>query len=294
MAALVILQPDYGATFSRALERAGGTVAGAALAGILLVTLHGTPMFDVAIGFLLFATFALLRRRYAWGVTFLTPLIILLLGISGPDPWADVVDRIADTLAGAGLAIVAGYVLWPLWQRERLAPRLAQAIVADKTYAAAVLVALVEKHDPRARLPELQRQAEIASANADAAFQRMLAEPRRQRGRIAPAFALTIYVQRLARHSIALAGYVGAALVPWEAAEQLRELLAATLDDVAAALLEAREPKPRPNFDEPLERLRAALTASKEGVGATIAFLLGQLIADTTTLHSAASSSRRD
>jgi hypothetical protein len=122
----------------------------------------------------------------------------------------------------------------------------------------------------------------------------MLAEPRRQRGRIPLAFALTIYVQRLARHSIALAGYVGAAMVPREAADQLRELLEATLDDVAAALLEARDPKPRPNFDEPLERLRAALTASKEGVGATIAFLLGQLVADTTTLHSAASSSRRD
>jgi uncharacterized membrane protein YccC len=287
MTALVILQPHYGATFSRALQRTGGTIAGAVLAGVLLVTLHGTPMFDVAIGFLLFATFALLRRRYGWGVTFLTPLIILLLGMSGPDPWMDLVDRIVDTLAGAGLAIVAGYVLWPLWQREGLGPRLAQAVVADKIYAAAVLVALVEKHDRSARLPELQRRAEIEGANADAAFQRMLSEPRRQRGRIPPAFALTTYIQRLARHSIALAGYVGAAAVPQGAADHLRELLEATLDDVAAALLEGRAPKPRPNFDEPLERLRAALTASKEGVGATIAFLLGQLVADTTTLHSA-------
>jgi Fusaric acid resistance protein-like/FUSC-like inner membrane protein yccS len=294
MAALVILQPDYGATFSRALERAGGTVAGALLAGILLVTLHGTPMFDVAIGLLLFATFALLRRRYSWGITFLTPLIILLLGVSGPHPWADVIDRIADTLAGAGLAIVAGYVLWPLWQREALAPRLAQAIVAEKTYAAAVLVALVEKHDPGARLPELQRQAEIAAANADAAFQRMLAEPRRQRGRIPLAFALTTYIQRLARHSIALAGYVGTAVVPQETTDQLRELLEVTLDDIATALLDGRDPKPRPNFDEPLEHLRVALTASTEGGGATIAFLLGQLVADTTTLHAGASSHRRD
>jgi uncharacterized membrane protein YccC len=294
MTALVILQPDYGATFSRALERTGGTVAGAVLAGILLVTLHGTTMFDVAIGFLLFATFTLLRRRYSWGITFLTPLIILLLGISGPDPWADVVDRIADTLAGAGLALVAGYVLWPLWQREGLAPRLAQAIVADKTYAAAVLVALVEQRDPGTRLAELQWQAEIAAANADAAFQRMLAEPRRQRGRIPLAFALTTYIQRLARHSIALAGYIGAAVVPREAADQLRELLETTLDDIAAALLDARDPKPRPNFDEPLEDLRASLTASTEGVGATIAFLLGQLVADTTTLHAGACSHRRD
>jgi uncharacterized membrane protein YccC len=294
MTALVILQPEYGATFSRALERTGGTVAGAVLAGVLLATLHGTPMLDVAIGFLLFATFALLRRRYSWGITFLTPLIILLLGISGPDPWADVVDRVADTLAGAGLAIVAGYALWPLWQREGLAPRLAQAIVADKTYAAAVLVALVEQRDPGARLAELQRQAEIAGANADAAFQRMLAEPRRQRGRIPLAFALTTYSQRLARHSIALAGYIGAAVVPQEAADQLRELLEATLDDIAAALVDGRDPKPRPNFDEPLEYLRATLTASTEGVGATIAFLLGQLVADTTTLHAGACSHRRD
>jgi hypothetical protein len=122
----------------------------------------------------------------------------------------------------------------------------------------------------------------------------MLAEPRRHRGRIPLAFALTTYIQRLARHSIALAGYVGAAVVPQEAADQLRELLEATLDDIAAALLEARDPKPRPNIDEPLERLRAALTVSTEGVGATIAFLLGQLVADTTTLHAGASSHRRD
>lgn len=287
MTALVILQPDYGATFSRALQRTAGTIAGAVLAGILLATLHGTPMFDVAIGVLLFATFALLRRRYGWGVTFLTPLIILLLGMSGPDPRTDVIYRIVDTLAGAGLAIVAGYALWPLWQREALAPSLAQAIMADKTYAAAVLVALVERQDPAARLPELQRRAEIEAANADAAFQRMLSEPRRHRGRIPPAFALTTYIRRLAHHSIALAGYVGAATVPKQATDQLRALLEATLDDIANALREARDPKPRPNFDEPLERLRATLTESKAGMGGTIAFLLGQLVADATTLHSA-------
>jgi uncharacterized membrane protein YccC len=287
MTALVILQPDYGATLARALERSAGTLAGAVLASMLLFALHGTPMFDVAIGFLLFATFALLRRRYGWGVTFLTPLIILLLGMSGPDTWMDVVARIVDTLLGAGLAIVAGYGLWPRWQREDLAPRLARAIVADRTYATAVLAALVETGDSAARLPELQRQAELEGANADAAFQRMLSEPRHQRGPIPRAFALTTYIRRLARHSIALAGYIGTAAVPREAADQLRELLESTLDDVAAALLEARDPRPRPNLDEPLEQLRAALTVPNEGVGATIAFLLGQLVADTTTLHSA-------
>jgi len=262
-------------------------VAGAVLAGVLLAGLHGTAMFDAAIAVLLFATFLVLRRRYSWGVTFLTPLIILLLGLSGPDPWIDVVDRVVDTTAGAGLAIAAGYALWPLWQRDDLAQRLAQAIRADKAYVSAVLGALAGTQAPEPPLGELRRLAEIAAANADAAFQRMLAEPRRQRGRIPPAFAIDTYIQRLARHAIALAGYVGALAVPDAAVHLLREHLETALADMAAALVEGREPEPRPNFDEPLERLRRALSDSKDGVGTTIAFLLGQIVADTTTLHSA-------
>jgi len=287
MTALVILQPDYGATMSRALQRTAGTVAGAVLAGLLIATVHGTVMFEIAIAALLFATFLLLRRRYGWAITFLTPLIILLLGLSGPGSWLDVGYRIIDTLAGAGLAIVAGYALWPRWQREDLASRLAQAIAADKAYAAAVLDALAVGTSATRGLAELRRRAEIEAANAEAAFQRMLAEPRHQRGRIPPAFALTTYIQRLARHSIALAGYVGAEAVPKDAAGRLRELLEAALEDVASALVESRHPRPRPNFDEPLEQIRSALTGSGSGVGATVAFLVGQLVADTSTLHSA-------
>jgi uncharacterized membrane protein YccC len=289
MTALIILQPDYGGTLSRAVQRTLGTMAGAVLAGLLLATLHGTTAFEAAIAVLLFATFLLLRRRYGLAVTFLTPLIILLLGLSGPDPWLDLRDRILDTLAGALMATVAGYALWPLWERETLPGRMARAIRTARNYVVAVLDALGGGASSAQALADLRRDAEIEAANADAAFQRMLAEPSRQRGPVAQGFTLDTYIQRLVRHTLALASHLGATTVAAEDAQALRQVLGGALEDIAGALAEGRPPKPRPDLDQPLERLRHAL-AGRDGetAGGTIAFLLGQIVSDTTSLHFAA------
>src|SRR5919206_160450 len=72
MTALVVLQPEFGGTFSRALQRTAGTVAGAAIAGLLLATLHGTFALNLVLTVLLFAALFVQRRRYGLGVTFLT------------------------------------------------------------------------------------------------------------------------------------------------------------------------------------------------------------------------------
>jgi uncharacterized membrane protein YccC len=63
LTSLAILQPDYGGTITRAVQRSLGTITGAVIAGILLATVHGTGSYDVAIGILLFATFLLIRRN---------------------------------------------------------------------------------------------------------------------------------------------------------------------------------------------------------------------------------------
>ena len=289
MTSLIILQPNFGGTQSRAVQRTLGTLAGAVLAGVLLSFLHATAAFEIAIAFLLFAMFLLLRRHYGLAVTFLTPLIILLLGLGGPSPWGDLLNRIIDTLGGAALAVIAGYLLWPLWERDQLPNRLARAILADKRYAGAVLDALSTPAPPGQSVTEARIAAEVETANAEAAFQRMLAEPRHQRGPVAQSFTLVTYVQRLARHSLALAGHLGSlAVPPTDALPLLRQRMEGTLADIAAALTDGRPPGPYPPLDEPLERLRKILTEVNEEAGASIAFLLGQMVSDTTSLHAAA------
>jgi uncharacterized membrane protein YccC len=288
LTSLVILQPDYAGTLARAMQRGAGTIAGAALAGALLVYVRGGAGYDTAIGLLLFATFLLIRRRYGYAITFLTPLIILLIGMSSANPWIDLVDRVAYTIAGAVLALAAGYLLWPQWEREQLRDRLARAIRADRAYLGATLAALARSGPPEPELGALQREAELALANADAGFQRMLSEPARRRAPVAVGFSLLTYAHRLCRHTIALAAQLGAVTAPAEPVAALRPLVEAALADVAEAVLDQRAPAPRPAVDLPLAQLGEALSAADgEGAGATAAALLGRAVSDITGLITA-------
>ncbi len=292
MTALVILQPDYSGTMSRALQRTGGTLAGAVLAAALLAAAPGTLAYDLALVVLLFGTFLVLRRRYAVAMIFLTPLIILLLAGDASESWSDLEYRIVDTLVGAALAIGASYLLWPLWERVQLDERMARALKADAAYIAAVLGSLAgDEAGPRG-IPDLRRDAEIAAVQAQAAFQRMLAEPRHQRARISRFFSAEVYVQRLTRHAIALALAAQSAPpgLPADSVRALRQGLESTLGDIAAALAGQRAPEPLAAFYEPLERLRVALAARGEGAAAALSLLLGQIVSDTTSLHLAAAS----
>lgn len=282
MTAQVVLQPEYGNTIQRALQRSAGTLAGAVVAALLLEFLRGTDTFLAAICVLLFAMFFLLRSSYGWAVTFLTPLVILLLKLTGPDPWSDLVDRIAYSVAGAVLALAAIRLMWPQWERERLPGRLARAVTAERRYLAAVLAGL----GPAAAapdLPYLRREAEMALANADTAFQTMLAEPAARRQRFGSPFQALVNAQRLCRHTIALAALGLDVALPAELVAGYAGLIDAALADAATAIGSSRPTAARPDFDPALARLTEAL-AGVEGGGGAAAMLLGRITSDTTGL----------
>ena len=293
LTSLVILQPDYGGTITRALQRSLGTVAGAAIAGVLLATVHGTGSYDAALGVLLFATFLLIRRNYGYGITFLTPIIILLIGMRSANPWVDLAERVAYTMAGALLALAAGYLLWPQWERDQLRDRLARAIDADKAYVDAVLRALSDPSVQPASLSGLRREAEMAIANADTGFQRMRAEPADRTALLAVGFALLVYLHRLCRHAIALSEQLGTTSVPQEPLARLRRLMEEVLEDLQRVVSEGRAPVPWPSIVPRLSELAAQLapeTASEPGDA--VATLLGRLMSDVKGLLSAAGYAR--
>jgi uncharacterized membrane protein YccC len=237
----------------------------------------------------LFAALFVQRRRYGLGVTFLTPLIVLLLATGIGDPWTDTLDRVLDTAAGAALGLFAGYFVWPQWERERLPAQLARAIRANRGYMVQVFAALVGTPPPPEGIGEFRRQAEIAAGNAEAGFQRLLAEPRMHRGRIARAFALVTYIQRLERHLIALASHIGGISLPEVEVRALLRLLETGQQDVADAVAEDRTPLPCPSFDTDLGRLRSKLLQPEAPETARLVeFLLGKIVSDTTSLHFAA------
>jgi uncharacterized membrane protein YccC len=293
LTSLAILQPDYGGTITRAVQRSLGTITGAVIAGILLATVHGTGSYDAAIGVLLFATFLLIRRNYGYGITFLTPIIILLIGMSSPNPWVDLAERVAYTIGGALLALAAGYLLWPQWERDQLRDRLVRAIDADKLYVDAVLQALSEPSGQASNLSDARREAEMAIANADAGFQRMRGEPGSRPILLAAGFTLLIHLHRLCRHAIALAEQIDAASTPQEPLGHLRRLMNEVLEDVRRVIGEDRAPVPWPSIEPRLAELAVQLAAEDEhGPGGAVTTLLGGLIDDIKGLLRAAGYAR--
>jgi len=293
LTSLVILQPDYGGTLTRALHRSLGTIVGAVIAGALLATVHGTVAYNVTIGALLFAMFLVIRRNYGYGITFLTPIIILLIGMSSAQPWIDLAERVAYTVVGAALALAAGYLLWPQWERDQLRDRLARAIRANQAYVSAVLQALTPGGQPT-DLVALRRQAEMAVANADAGFQRMLAEPGRRVQILPVGFNLLVHLHRISRHATALAALIdgvqsSSAAGPERPPGQLRDLVETVFEDIGRVVSEGRSPVPWPSIAARLAELAAQLTPPNDQMPASrVALLVGYLMNDLTGMLGAA------
>jgi uncharacterized membrane protein YccC len=286
MTTFVVLQPEFGSTLTRALQRTAGTIAGAVIAGVALSELSGFAL-RLFLAALLFIAFFVHRRRHGLGITFLTPLIVLLITNSVGDPWVDTLVRVVDTIIGAVVGIGAGYVLWPQWERVRVPNLLSRAIRANSEYMVRIIEAL--SRPITESLPELRRRAEIATGNAEAGFQRLLTEPARHRGSLGRAFALLTYTQRLERHLIALAAQVGVVRVDSSALLELGNLLAAAQEDVASSVESGSCPQPRPAFEHALAPITAVLVGDElTHPNHTVSFLLSRVVSDTVSLHSAA------
>jgi hypothetical protein len=109
----IVLKPDYGSVFARALQRGIGTIVGAVAGAVLLVLVHGTWLL------IPFAVLAALlpygrSRNYGLLATFLTPLVVVLIDLLAPAGWRLAEDRLIDTLIGCGIVLVVGFAPWPM------------------------------------------------------------------------------------------------------------------------------------------------------------------------------------
>jgi uncharacterized membrane protein YccC len=193
---IVILKPNFGGTYQQAKQRVIGTVAGSVVGALLAAAFSGLVALDLLLLLLGTLAFSLTARNYGLGVLFLTPFIVLLLNTVQPGNWEVAASRSLDTIIGGLLALLAGYLLWPSWERERLPEQLARTIAANRDYFLGVIARYRgQRSDPEA-LRSVRMQAQLENANAAAAFQRLLNEPEAQHGSLGPSYALVTYNQR--------------------------------------------------------------------------------------------------
>ncbi|MCF6744630.1 FUSC family protein [Blastococcus sp. KM273128] len=167
----IVLKPDFGSVFTRAVQRGAGTLLGVLLGSALLAVLPRDGWVLVALA--LAAGVLPWARDANFGLfsVFQTPLIILLLDLALPGGPGVVGARLLDTLIGCAIVLVFGYLLWPQTWRAPLDEALREAARAlDAFVEAAFTGSPTERRRARRRsyraLTELQTQ-----------LQRRLAEP---------------------------------------------------------------------------------------------------------------------
>lgn len=196
LTAMVILKPNFGGTYQQAKQRVVGTVTGSVVGAILAAAITELLTLDLLLVLFGILAFSLNARNYGLGVLFLTPFFVLLLNTVQPGDWEVAAIRSFNTVIGGLLALLAGYLLWPSWERERLPEQVARTIAANRDYFLGVITGYRGQTSDPAALRSTRTQAQLENANAAAAFQRLLSEPEVQHGPIGPTYALVTYNQR--------------------------------------------------------------------------------------------------
>jgi uncharacterized membrane protein YccC len=169
----IVLKPDYGSVFARALQRGIGTIVGAVAGAVLLVLFHGAWLlipFGVLAALLPYGR----DRNYGLMATFLTPLVVVLVDILTPVGWQLAEERLVDTLIGCAIVVVVGFAPWPMAWYAHLPGKFGQAALDVCAFMQDAL------GGPAASAPGTaaqRRSAYRALGDMRVEFQRTMSEP---------------------------------------------------------------------------------------------------------------------
>ncbi|MFC7618604.1 FUSC family protein [Actinokineospora soli] len=249
----IVLKPDFGSVFGRAVLRGIGTAAGVLLGAALLAIDPGPWLLVVVVAALgLFLPIGQ-ARNYGMFSTFVTPLVIVQLDLANAGEWSLVAARLLDTALGCAIVLVFGFALWPGARRPRVGTDLADALDLVADYLADAL------GPAPARRSDLRRSAYRALADLRTAFQRSLVEPFRAGRQAAAWWPVIMTMERL---TDAVTGAVLAAARVGPARPEDVAVLADAVRDAADAVRAERPPAELDlPADPPVDRISAEVSS---------------------------------
>jgi uncharacterized membrane protein YccC len=275
MTVVIVLKPNFGGTLQRCVQRITGTVLGALLAALLVLAVPEPWLLWAILSVLAFATFALRNFNYTLFSLALTPMVLVMLDIAHPITAGDSFLRVLYTIIGSVVALLSGYLLFPLWESRRLPAHIAEALRAEAVFLGALRDAMRGKNERP--ISEFRRDAAVAVSNASTAGQRLLSEPPDRRGDVETSLAAVNFCRQILHALAAISDYLTRRSVPLESDELIGffQALAEALDDLANSLVTGTEPRRLSDLSKLLERLEniqpAAVSSGARNASATSA-----------------------
>jgi uncharacterized membrane protein YccC len=172
----IVVKPDNGSVFARALQRGIGTIVGAELGAVILAVVPYGPWLLLPMAVLAAGQPYGRLRNFGLGATLMTPLIVLLIDLLAHAGWRLPEQRVVDTLLGCAIVLLVGYATWPSsWQLHL--PRQFAATLRD--VCRSMEAALIPDQDPgaRGRGWQLRREAYRAVGDLHGEYDRAMSEP---------------------------------------------------------------------------------------------------------------------
>jgi len=170
---IIIIQPYFGATFKKALDRVIGTVLGGVAGGLL----HGIPTgLHIKEGLLFLCSMFMvyyIRKNYAIAAFFITLSLVLLFAVEEELHPQLLLIRAICTIGGAILGVSAGFLLLPHWDKKHLPKHLIDAITSNYQY----FIFTFFPQTNETVWTKYKRNAESSNSNVFDSFNRYMQEP---------------------------------------------------------------------------------------------------------------------
>jgi uncharacterized membrane protein YccC len=162
-----------------------------------------------------------------------------------------------DTLIGGGLALIGGYLLFPSWERQRLPVQLAKTIQADLTYFQQVIATYIDSTQNIDSIQVVRHRAALENANATAAAQRLMSEPRHLQGAVEPVMTLLAYTRSFYNSVTTLTEHLRefSGQYPMPGLQLFETAMIRVLENLVDVLQDNLPLQPLPNIDTLLEEI---------------------------------------
>jgi len=174
MTAIIVSQPYVNATLKKGVERSIGTILGIIIGSLVLVLPMSSTMILIMLFFSSIFIVYFLKTKYSIATFFITLMLIAILDIESSFDFHLLATRVLNTVIGAAIAVIAGFVFFPTYDKKLLPKFMAEAIEANYIYFQNTFYAKGAANTTN--WTQYKRQSEIKNSDAFDSVSRFIKE----------------------------------------------------------------------------------------------------------------------